>query len=473
MKVVHLAAEIGGGGAGRSALNLHIGLLRLGVDSIMLVGEVYGDTPKGVIRVPEMSNPKHEFDLEMQLLVWGNRSNLSNTHYSLNIPGWDPSTHSLIREADVINLHWVAECLSPSSIYALSFLNKTVVWTLHDMRPLTGGCHFPAGCIRFTEKCQSCPQLLDDLGGMPSKTKAQMQKSITDTGIHFVAPSSWMLEQAKKASSLVSQGVAFIPYGVDLDHFTTGDKIQARRILSLQSEPFYILLAANDVRERRKGFAEAMKILENLRDESSLSSQISEGMIRILICGHKSSNISLKGYKIEHAGYLDYGTMPNVYRAADLLLFTSLEDNMPNVIMEALSCGLPVAAHDLGGVRDLMGDNEECGITFPVRNVELAVAGIVKILTHPSPIMQMGASARKRMETGFSNEMQATLYTRLYRDSQRQNRKGVHYPWSARHNEYQTLLKSILKKRVMRKQWMREGIKTPIQSAGKIARLLF
>jgi glycosyltransferase involved in cell wall biosynthesis len=438
----------------------------------MLVGEIYGEVPTGVIRIPEMSHPKKEFDLETNLLVWANRSGLSNTHYSLNIPGWDPSTHSLICEADVINLHWVAECLSASSVAALAALNKAVVWTLHDMRPLTGGCHFPAGCVGFTGDCRTCPQLLDDLGGITSKIKAQMKKSIASADIHFVAPSSWMLENAKKASSLAEKRVSFIPYGVDLGHFTPGDKPQSRKVLGLQSEPFYILLAAHNASESRKGFAEAATILEKLRVESSLSTLISEGMIRILVCGHKNNELNLPGYEIEYAGYLDYGTMPCVYRAADLLLFTSLEDNMPNVIMEAFSCGLPIAAHDLGGVRDLVGDEEQCGILFPVRNVEMAVEGMANIITRKSLIMQMGESARRRMVKVFSLETQASRYSELYRNNQRQLRKKKNNFSDERFNEYQILLNSIFKKRNLRNRWIRKVLKTPVKSAYKIARYL-
>lgn len=441
MKVIHVASEIGGGGAARSALNLHLGLLQKGVCSKIYCGEVYGEVPKEVVKIPSIVNAEKEFQELNNLLVWSNRSDVSNTHFSLNFPGWDPSACDLLLEADVINLHWVAGCLSASSVMALSALGKPLVWTLHDMRPFTGGCHFPAGCEGFTDGCRECPQLLDDLNGLVSKSKALIVRAIEQTNIHLVAPSSWMLERAKKATPLLENKISFIPYGVDVEHFNQGEKLQARKKLGLDNDAFYVLLAANNSREKRKGFSEAISILASLEALPGISQLVKSGNLRILVCGHEANDVSIKRWQVDCAGYLDYLAMPLAYQAADLLLFTSLEDNLPNVVMEALSCGLPVVGHDLAGVRDLVGNDEKC--LFPIGETGLACSIIKKLIHDESARSLMGERGRKRIKEIFSIQHQAGAYLELYRKLTEEPltyRKGKSV---TREEEYSVLIEAL------------------------------
>ena len=78
-----------------------------------------------------------------------NRTNISTTWFSLGWPGEDVSTHPVVREADIIHLHWVSGFVSPTSIKALQSLGKPLVWSLHDQRAFTGGCHYSGGCRQF------------------------------------------------------------------------------------------------------------------------------------------------------------------------------------------------------------------------------------------------------------------------------------------------------------------------------------
>ncbi len=443
MKVVHLASEIGGGGAARSALNLHLGLLRHGINSIMVVGEIHGDTPQGVVQSSAMANTEMEFLVERDLLIWGNRSNLSNTHYSLNLPGSDPLACDLIREADVINLHWVAGSLSASSISALASLGKPMVWTLHDMRPLTGGCHFPAGCQGFEADCRDCPQLLDDLGDLVAKNKNLLLRAVSQKSIHFVAPSTWMLERTVRASTLGSNKVNLIPYGVDSENFTPGNKLQARQSLGLDSKALYILLAAHNNQERRKGFIEAKAILDELKRDKSIASMIANGSLRILLCGHESEEIEVPGYIVDRAGYLNYQTMPLLYRAADILLFTSLEDNMPNVVMEGLACGLPLVGHDLGGVRDLVGEEWADELLFTIGDIEKGCSLIKSLTLDKTKVEAIKEYAVKMMKAFFTIERQADAYLALYHNLINNPTKESVNQVVFRDEEFRVLLKAV------------------------------
>jgi glycosyltransferase involved in cell wall biosynthesis len=241
--------------------------------------------------------------------------------------------------------------------------------------------------------------LLDDLEGLVEKNKALLSRAIRQADVHLVAPSSWMLERVNKATSVGKNNVSLIPYGVDASHFKLGEKLKARRQLGLDPEAMYILLAAHHAREHRKGFDQAALILEELKSNYLLAPMITDGTLRVLLCGHDSGDVELPGYRMDRTGYLDFQTMPLLYQSADLLLFTSLEDNMPNVVMEALSCGLPVIGHDLGGVRDLIGNHgsdSESGWLFPIGETGLACSIIKKLLPDESSRRLIGAGGRKK-----------------------------------------------------------------------------
>src|SRR3954465_8401478 len=171
MQVVHLATFDRSGGAARSAYRLHQGLQQIGVDSLMHVRE------KASTDAAVHSWPLNLRGWRRKRVRWlekwyvrKNRTPLSNTYFSLDRP---LSLHErLIRAAaaaDIIHLHWVSEFLRAESIQRLLQLGKPVVWTLHDQRPFTGGCHFTAGCLGFTSDCATCAQLRLDPFALPRR----------------------------------------------------------------------------------------------------------------------------------------------------------------------------------------------------------------------------------------------------------------------------------------------------------------
>lgn len=412
MRVVHIAKSDSAGGADRSALNLHKGLIEQGIDSVMLVQNSLNSLPSvtqaGGLDASWM--PKID-----SLLIWGNRATDWNTHYSLNLPGSMNLEHNqLLRSADVINLHWVSGSLSASSICTLASLGKPMVWTLHDARPLTGGCHFPSDCTNYQSSCTDCPQLLWNCGGMIEEGRHFMERAIRFANMHFVAPSSWMRSIVDSATTAKGCSVSTIPYGVDADLFTPGDSESARVKLGLDKEAFYILLASHHVEERRKGFPEARAILQSMQEISSLKNMIKSGAIRILVCGQTKEEIKLPGWLVEHAGYLSMNAMPQLYNASNLLLFTSVQDNLPNVVMEAMACGTPVVAHDLPGIRDLLGEDGFCGKIIPIGLPNNSATIIKSLIDNEHYRKQLGENLRNRILEKFQISNQALDYIKLY-----------------------------------------------------------
>ena len=412
MKIVHICTEVAPGGAVNSMLGLHDGLISMGVESWILTGRKVLEVKNCVVAPVDQHKESWLKDIAVEL-IWKNRTPISNTHFSLDCEEGNLWDHPLLLEADIIHLHWVSGILSSSSIAGLAILDKPVVWTLHDMRPLTGGCHFSAGCMSYREDCGSCMQLLDDILNFTRRTLLRMAAAATILKPRFVAPSRWMHQIVQDSS--VARGLSSycIPYGVDTDLFRPGSRKKAREILGLDLDADYILLASHSMLENRKGASHALEILNALARDLSVQSRIASGKLRLLCCGHPSENFAPKGWVIDRTGYRSASEMHLVYQSANIMLFTSTEDNLPNVVLESMACGLPVVAHSVGGVPDLLGDccNE---MLFPVGDVKQGHYLMSKFIQDAQWLAKKGRICSEYIKNNYSLSRQSSDYIDLY-----------------------------------------------------------
>lgn len=413
MKVVHVCSVVGPGGAAHSMLNLHKGLLGLGVESVILA-ESCRIEDDDFVETAHRPETKKSLDRAGWDLVWNNRTALSNTHFSLDLFGQLIADHPLIRSADVINLHWTSGFLSSVSLAQLAGLRKPVVWTLHDIHPLTGGCHFPSGCSRFHESCGDCPQLNVDHWEMTKRTHSSMKAAVSLLRPHYVAPSEWMRQNIRNSGISSSSPVSRIAYGVDTKVFKPGRMRDARKELGLADDCWYILLASHSLDEKRKGTAYAINILQQIRHSEAASDAVASGKLRILCCGHDTEKLVLEGWVIDRLGFVTPATMALIYQSANALLFTSIEDNLPNVIMEAMACGLPVVGHAVGGAVDLLGGENAAGLLFSLGDTASGSENILRLFHGKETAAEFASIGIKRIANHYSIGLQAEEYKTLY-----------------------------------------------------------
>ncbi|NYZ17918.1 glycosyltransferase [Azospirillum sp. RWY-5-1] len=116
--------------------------------------------------------------------------------------------------------------------------------------------------------------------------------------------------------------------------------------------------------------------------------------------------------RVRFAGWLERTALPDAYRAADLFVFPSRDEGMPNVVLEAMATGLPVAATDIAGNRDLVVDGET-GFLLPVDDVAALTAALERLAANPDLRRRMGAAGRRRVVERFSWAAVATAYRGL------------------------------------------------------------
>ena len=106
-------------------------------------------------------------------------------------------------------------------------------------------------------------------------------------------------------------------------------------------------------------------------------------------------------------------TLIDLYNAADAFVLPSLEDNLPNTVMEALACGLPVAAFRIGGVPEMV-THGACGyLSTPGDSIGLADG--IKQLLYNDQSASFRLNAREKVEQCYAPQLIANKYVELYK----------------------------------------------------------
>lgn len=415
MKIVHVSTFDTHGGAARSAYRLHLGLRAIGEDSTMFVRLAYGNDPS----VTEMRSSRDILDRVRRRIrkeriardFQGYRATrpagLEPFHDSRSITWFDFLRD--LPKCDILNLHWVANSfLDYESFFAKVPATTRVVWTLHDMNAFTGGCHYDAGCGRFTESCGRCPQLgshdPSDLSHRIWQRKAKAFSQLDSSRLQFVTPSRWLGEELGRSSLGGRFPLSVIPYGLDLDDFAPRDRAACRDILGLPLDAKILLFVADGLNNERKGFALLTAALAALpRDEA----------YAILSVGGSKPDVAID------VPWIHVGTVNNdrhlsvLYSAADIFIIPSLEDNLPNTVLEAMACGTPVLGAAVGGIPDMVRPGVT-GMLVPPKDVAALASAIVQLLRNPEDLREMRLNCRRIALEEYPLDLQARRYSRLY-----------------------------------------------------------
>ncbi len=413
MRVVHISTSDISGGASRAAFQLHQGLRRLGYDSSMFVAFRHSDDANVFSFRPPMN-----FRSRFQRRMRRERIARDLNRYRKNRPSGyeafsdDRSQHggSILEQiptSDVINLHWVAGFVDYQSFFQDIPTNIPVIWTLHDMNPFTGGCHYDHGCGGYRQSCGACSQLGStdpkDLSFQIWHRKHRVFSYFSER-LYIVAPSDWLAAEARASSLFQFASIATIPNGVDIDNFAPRDMKFARQVLGIPQKSEVVLFVADSIDNRRKGFSLLMHALQRLRNR---------GRLFLLSVGNRHSSIEVNVPYL-HLGFLNNDRLLSLaYSAADVFVIPSLQDNLPNTVLESLACGTPVVGFSVGGIPDMVRPGVTGQLVSP-GDVEMLSEAIAQILDNPQKRRSMAENCRRIAVEEYSIERQARQYLQIY-----------------------------------------------------------
>ncbi len=425
MKVTLLSTYHLNGGAGVAATRLHRALLKTGVESSLLVEEVTRPEP-GVIPLADSYLGKKwataRFGLDRLSFVPYEKDKSVRFHFSPATIGTDLSEHPAVQQADVLHIHWTNfGFLSLSGLAKLVRLGKPIVWTLHDQWAFTGGCHYTRGCTRFLTQCGQCPYLRNpgpnDLSARVFARKAAILTP--ETNLHIVAPSKWMADEAGSSQLLEWFPVSTIPNTLDQTVFRPIDRQLALNRFGLTDpDRPRLLFGSFNTTDPRKGFqyfADALTLLHQQHPTAAADRAAADRLNpEILVFGKGQTDaMAALPYPVRQLGVLTTDDdLVAAYNLADALVVPSLEDNLPNTIVESLSCGTPVVAFRTGGIPEMISQFKN-GYLADVSSTPKLANGLAFILNYPTPA-DLRKNARQSAERLFSEEEVGRKHRELY-----------------------------------------------------------
>ncbi len=425
MKVLHVITY-DTGGAAKACLRLHLSLLELGIESKVLCRVKKTSFPEVVQFSPVLSKPNitkrlkrklHRIGLELKLAKPPKNPYQYQSEFrkkrakGLEIFTYPQTPYDITqsleyREADIINLHWIAGFLDWNSFFLKN--DKPIVWTFHDLNPILGGEHYretffgideagkPITRKKSTEETEEEDKLVS--------YKKKCLKNVSN--LIVVSYSKWVKEQAEQSDLFGRFDNRCIYLGIPTKTFIPHNKNHCKKILGIPEDKNVILFVSNFVEQSRKGYAYLKKaILE-------LPSKYKEKVF-LCVVGKKS------GLEKEFSNILELGTITDeqlmavIYSAADLFVIPSLEEAFGQTTVEAQLCGTPTIGFPTGGIKDAIQDGENGYLCADI-SIDSLKRSIQRFLDHPDVFdpNKVVAKARER----HNSIKQSQKYVEIYKE---------------------------------------------------------
>jgi len=400
MKIVHINTY-NTGGAAKACLRLHDALLNKNINSKVVLLYKTDDS------IPEVYDFRDYNRGSLQFWIDKFRNRIRNDYdrirlalkspsakpFSFPNTTWDIMKHPFVKEADIIHLHWVAGFLDYDSFFKQC--HQKIIWTLHDELPFSGGYHYEND---WTESINSA---------LLNKNIEIKLAALAKTNIDIICLSNYIHAKSIKSKIFQSYQHHQIKNGVTAGSFSFKNKNEIKTKLNLPLNKKMILYIADNINYKRKGFSYFYEAINKIDLRTNIA----------VIVGTKRpvglpENKSIRFYEKINEELM----MSDFYSAADVLVIPSLEDNQPNVMTEALCCGLPIVAFKNTGIIEMI--NEQNGIFAQHQNADSLASAIEEALVSTTFNAEAIATAAKKI---YCDTIMAEKHIELYN-------KRIHTP---------------------------------------------
>lgn len=397
------------GGAGGAAWRCHRGLRKAGVNSIFLCRRFSGLPSEAI---------------STELIVWNDTQSARYNHRQPPAPFQLKPGNSIfsvdeehftsrqleeiIYGFNIIHLNWVARFLTTENIAYIT-TQKLTLFTVRDMQPITGGCHYLHGCNKFEGDCAPpCPQLDHRHRSLPNqvmhaKTATWNLSNLTFIGISKITAS---IIKRSKLGSLVAC-VRTIQNGFTNDYMRYYDKDTAKDALGLDSSQRYILFMPS-YSSTVKGADLAARALLSLYQQGMLT------RCSVLIAGKTEENaLNIGGVPTQRLGFIhDNSKLNLLYSASEITLLPSIEETFSNTCAEAMLSGSPVVGYSSGAIPEMIID-QHTGVLARDFSYESLASAISKALETDWDREWIRGSLLHRFSLRRNTEAHISIYREL------------------------------------------------------------
>jgi len=404
MKISILNASDSSGGAARAAYRIHTALRRMNIDSTLLVD--HAATGDWSVQQGARGRWARLRERLRQFAGTTLSRTLTTANPILHSPALCPSKWPGIVNAsdtDLVHLIWVnGEMLS---IEDVPRIKKPLVWTLQDMWGITGAEHVTEDARPFEGYLKTNRPAYES--GLDLNRLTWLRKRRAWKPMQIVTPSRWMADCVRRSALMRGWPVTVIPNCVDTERWYPFSKQLARELFRLPKDKQLLLFGTSGANNApHKGFDLLQSALDKLRGQPD---------IELVIFGEFTPRVPLDlGFPVHYVGHLhDDLSMQMLYSAVDLVIIPSRVDNLPNVGIEALACGLPIAAFDVCGLPDIV-THEKTGYLAKPFNADDLAHGITWLLSDAQRLAGMADAARAEAVSRFSYPVVGSAYHALY-----------------------------------------------------------
>ena len=405
-----LLSSVIDGGAGKAVLKIYRLLKKSDIIEPKILILNYTDTDKKIKNIDKSdifiinNNFLKKLILKSKILTNKFIINIlgKKSIYFQNIDLFNSSIVNKINKSDidVVQLNWINNLISLKEI---SKISKPLIWRFSDMWPFIGSEHYTDNIEKYYEQTVVLNNSFFNLDNYVYRKKLKYLKNLD---FEIIAPSKWMKNTAKKCKITVDKKIHLLKTPIDTKFFKKIDKITARKKLNLNQNHYIILFSSlGGINDKRKGWKFLKASLEKLSDEGISASILLIGQDFIELQKIKNINFIFFG-KIT-----DESLLPYLYSSADVTAIPSLNDNLPQVGIESLSCGTPLVTFHNGGNSDLV-DHKITGYLAKHKNIQEFTDGLVWIKKQKNISKKIHSYVKKN----YDQKIILKSYERIYKE---------------------------------------------------------
>ena len=415
MKILHINTY-STGGAATAAIRLHQALLKSGYDSKILFLKGTGTIENGYYwNIKEKVAIKKSFPIRFskkikrivqEILPYRFKQRYKSDNlimpdveiFTSPISEFVIEEHKLLKEADVIQLHWVSDFLNWKDFFEK--VTKPIFWYFHDMNPILGGVHYSDDLRRIQ-------------GSEIQKREIQFNRIKEDSlikvrNLSIQCDSDWLTKETLKSGRFVNvKNVETIHYSLDFDVFYPLDKETIKKNLGVNSNYTVILFGCENLQNQRKGLDLLIAAINSIEEKKNIILVTFGSGLDLL---HETGG----EFIIKNFGKINNLDLQRiVYSVADFFIIPSRQEAFGQTALESLACGTPVIGFNTGGIPDII-ENEVNGLLVDKITSKDLKDNIVRLIEDKELLYKLTQASRNSVKMKFSQEKQAKAFVKRY-----------------------------------------------------------